>query len=100
VGEGQHRDRRLVRVARALPKDRAPALAPKNIHVAHLIIDGAIDSAAIHRRLSAATGTMPDRPPDRLIQTRSVAEAYWALHNQPHDGWTHELDIRPYVEQW
>jgi hypothetical protein len=37
---------------------------------------------------------------DSLIQTRSVAEAYWALHNQPHDGWTHELDIRPYVEQW
>jgi len=78
----------------------ARELAPKNIHVAHLIIDGAIDSEAIHRRLSAATGTIPARPPDSLIQTRSVAEAYWALHNQPRDGWTHELDIRPYVERW
>lgn len=85
---------------RALAQSMARELAPKNIHVAHLIIDGAIDSAAIHRRLRAATGTMPDRPPDSLIQTRSVAEAYWALHNQSRDGWTHELDIRPYVEGW
>jgi NAD(P)-dependent dehydrogenase (short-subunit alcohol dehydrogenase family) len=75
-------------------------LAPKNIHVAHLIIDGAIDSEAIHRRLSAATGTMPDLPPDGLLQTSSVAEAYWALHNQSRDAWTHELDLRPYVERW
>ena len=67
---------------------------------AHLIIDGAIDSEAIHRRLSAATGIMPERPPDSLIQTSSVAEAYWALHNQSRDGWTHELDLRPYNEPW
>jgi NAD(P)-dependent dehydrogenase (short-subunit alcohol dehydrogenase family) len=85
---------------RALAQSMARELAPKHIHVAHLIIDGAIDSDAIHRRLSAATGTMPDLPPDSLIQTRSVAEAYWALHNQPRDGWTHELDLRPYCERW
>jgi hypothetical protein len=35
-----------------------------------------------------------------LIQTSSVAEAYWALHNQSRDGWTHELDLRPYSERW
>jgi len=85
---------------RALAQSIARELALKNIHVAHLIIDGAIDSAAIHRRLSAADGTMPERPPDSLIRTSSVAEAYWALHNQSRDGWTHELDIRPYVERW
>jgi NAD(P)-dependent dehydrogenase (short-subunit alcohol dehydrogenase family) len=85
---------------RALAQSMARELAPKNIHVAHLIIDGAIDSEAIHRRLGAATGTLPDMLPDSLIQTRSVAEAYWALHNQSRDGWTHELDIRPYVERW
>jgi hypothetical protein len=43
---------------------------------------------------------MPDLAPDSLIQTNSVAEAYWALHNQSRDGWTHELDIRPYRERW
>ena len=85
---------------RALAQSMARELAPKNIHVAHLIIDGAIDSEAIHRRLSAATGTMPDLAADSLIQTRSVAEAYWMLHNQSRDGWTHELDIRPYSERW
>ena len=85
---------------RALAQSMARELAPNNIHVAHLIIDGAIDSEAIHRRLSAATGTMPDLPADSLIQTSSVADAYWALHNQWRDGWTHELDIRPCSERW
>ena len=85
---------------RAVAQSMARELAPKNIHVAHLVIDGAIDSEAIHRRLSAATGTMPDFAPDSLTQTSSVAEAYWALHNQARDGWTHELDIRPYSERW
>ena len=84
---------------RAVAQSMARELAPKNVHVAHLIIDGAIDSEAIHRRLSAATGAMPDLAPDSLIQTNSVAEAYWALHNQSRDGWTHELDIRPYRER-
>ena len=84
---------------RGVAQSTARELAPKNIHVAHLIIDGAIDSEAIHRRLSA-TGTMTDLPPDGLIQTRSVAEAYWTLHNQSRDGWTHELDLRPYSERW
>jgi NAD(P)-dependent dehydrogenase (short-subunit alcohol dehydrogenase family) len=85
---------------RAVAQSMARELAPRNIHVAHLIIDGAIDSEAIHRRLSAATGTMPEITPDSLIQTSSVAEAYWALHNQSRDGWTHELDLRPYSERW
>ena len=85
---------------RAVAQSMARELAPKNIHVAHLIIDGAVDSEAIHGRLSGPTGTMPELPPDSLIQTSSVAEAYWALHNQLRDGWTHELDLRPYSEQW
>jgi hypothetical protein len=85
---------------RAVAQSMARELAPKNVHVAHLIIDGAIDSEAIHRRLSAATGSMPDLAPDSLIRTSSIAEAYWALHNQSRDGWTHELDLRPYSERW
>jgi NAD(P)-dependent dehydrogenase (short-subunit alcohol dehydrogenase family) len=85
---------------RAVAQSMARELAPRNIHVAHLIIDGAIDSEAIHKRLSAATGAMPDLAPDSLIQTSSVAEAYWTLHNQSRDGWTHELDLRPYSERW
>jgi NAD(P)-dependent dehydrogenase (short-subunit alcohol dehydrogenase family) len=85
---------------RAVAQSMAREFAPKNIHVAHLIIDGAIDSEAIRRRFSAATGSMPDLAPDSLIQTSSIAEAYWTLHNQSPDGWTHELDIRPNSERW
>jgi NAD(P)-dependent dehydrogenase (short-subunit alcohol dehydrogenase family) len=85
---------------RAVAQSMARELGPKNIHVAHLIIDGGIDSEAIHRRLSAATGAMPELAPDALIQTSSVAEAYWMLHCQARDGWTHELDLRAYVERW
>jgi NAD(P)-dependent dehydrogenase (short-subunit alcohol dehydrogenase family) len=85
---------------RGVAQSMARELAPKHIQVAHVIIDGAIDSEAIHRRPSAATGKMPDLPPGGLIQTRSVAEAYWILHNQPRDGWTHELDPRRYSERW
>ena len=85
---------------RAVAQSMARELARKNIHVAHLIIDGAIDSEAIHRRLSAATGAMPDLAPDNRIQTSSIAEAHWVLHTQSRDSWTHELDLRSYSERW
>ncbi len=38
--------------------------------------------------------------PDQLMEPESVANAYWYLHSQPRDGWTHELDLRPYGETW
>jgi NAD(P)-dependent dehydrogenase (short-subunit alcohol dehydrogenase family) len=85
---------------RAIAQSMARELGPHNIHVAHLVIDGAVDSEAIHRRLSTAGGTKPELPTDGLIQTSTVAEAYWMLHRQPRDGWTHELDLRPYIERW
>ena len=37
---------------------------------------------------------------DSLTKTISIAEAYWFLHGQSRDGWTHELDLRPFVEKW
>lgn len=85
---------------RAVAQSMARELGPHNIHVAHLVIDGGLDSEAIHRRRAAAGETPEDLATDALIQTTSVAEAYWMLHHQPRDGWTHELDLRPYVERW
>jgi hypothetical protein len=78
----------------------ARELGPRNIHVAHLVIDGGIDSPAIHERMRARGADPGKLPPDSLIQTRPVAEAYWQLHCQPRDGWTHELDLRPFAERW
>jgi NAD(P)-dependent dehydrogenase (short-subunit alcohol dehydrogenase family) len=86
---------------RAVAQAMARELGPKNIHVAHLLIDAGVDSPAIHQRMKAATGVdASDIPPDSLTRTSSIAEAYWFVHQQSRDGWSHELDLRPSVEKW
>jgi NAD(P)-dependent dehydrogenase (short-subunit alcohol dehydrogenase family) len=86
---------------RAIAQAMARELGPKNIHVVHLLIDAGVDSAAIHQRMKAASGIdAKDIPPDSLTKTKSIAEAYWFAHHQARDGWTHELDLRPFVEKW
>src|SRR5712675_949707 len=81
---------------RAVAQAMARELGSKNIHVVHLIIDAGVDSAAIHARLKAASGIeAKDIAPDSLTKTDSIAEAYWFVHQQAKDGWTHELDLRP-----
>jgi NAD(P)-dependent dehydrogenase (short-subunit alcohol dehydrogenase family) len=86
---------------RAVAQAMARELGPKNVHVVHLLIDAGIDSEAIHRRMKAATGIEAnDIPADILTKTSSIAEAYWFVHHQSKDGWTHELDLRPAGETW
>lgn len=86
---------------RAVAQAMARELGPKNIHVAHLLLDAAVDSEAIHQRMKAATGIdVTDIPPDSLTRTSSIADVFWFLHHQSKDGWSHELDLRPSVETW
>jgi NAD(P)-dependent dehydrogenase (short-subunit alcohol dehydrogenase family) len=86
---------------RAVAQAMARELGPKNIHVAHLVIDAGVDSAAIHARMKAASGIdAKEIPPDSLTRTSSIADAFWFAHAQTKDGWTHELDLRPSVEKW
>jgi NAD(P)-dependent dehydrogenase (short-subunit alcohol dehydrogenase family) len=86
---------------RAVAQSMARELGPKNIHVVHLILDGAVNSTAIHKRLKAQSGIEPSQiQADSLAETSSVAEAYWFAHMQTRDAWTHELDLRPSVEPW
>ena len=85
---------------RGLAQSMARELGPKNIHVAHLVIDAGVNTEFVRDRLRQA-GENPDcLPPDTLMSPSSIAEAYWNLHHQQRDGWTHELDIRPYAETW
>jgi len=85
---------------RAVAQSMARELGPKNIHVAHLVIDSGVDTAFVRERVKAS-GRDPDTlPPDTLMEPGSIADAYWYLHSQPRDGWTHELDIRPYAEKF
>jgi NAD(P)-dependent dehydrogenase (short-subunit alcohol dehydrogenase family) len=87
---------------RAVAQSMARELGPKNIHVAHLIIDSGVDTAFVRGRIAAARGAeaAENLPPDTLMEPTSIGAAYWALHQQSRDAWTFELDLRPYGEKW
>lgn len=78
---------------RALAQSMARELGPKGIHVAHVIIDGGIESER-HRDAAA------ERGPASVLSPASIAETYYQLHRQPRDAWTHEIDLRPWVEKF
>ena len=85
---------------RAVAQSMARELGPKNIHVAHLIIDSGVDTAFVRERIKAGGRNPDELPKDTLMEPDSIADAYWYVHSQSRDGWTHELDIRPYAEKW
>lgn len=85
---------------RGMVQSMARELGPKNIHIAHLIIDAGVDTAFVRDRIKAAGHDPETMPPDTLMDPNSVAEAYWMLHHQTRDGWTHEMDLRPFGETW
>ncbi|HEY6965998.1 MAG TPA: SDR family NAD(P)-dependent oxidoreductase [Burkholderiales bacterium] len=82
---------------RALAQSLARELGPEGIHVAHVVIDGAIDTPFIR-----------DNFPERyqlkdqagILDPEAIAENYWRLHQQARSAWTHELDLRPWIEPW
>lgn len=82
---------------RALAQSMARELGPMNIHVAHVVVDGAIDTDFIRTQF-------PDRyalkDKDGILDPEHIAENYWYLHTQPRDAWTFELDLRPWNERW
>ena len=85
---------------RALAQSMARELGPENIHVAHLVIDSGVDTAFVRERLAQAGEDVDNLPPDTLMDPASVGEAYWMLHHQSRDGWSFELDMRPFGEKW
>ncbi|MEZ4299585.1 MAG: SDR family NAD(P)-dependent oxidoreductase [Polyangiaceae bacterium] len=78
---------------RALAQSLARELHPKGVHVAHVIIDGQIDSERVRQMA-------PGRSPSELLSPDAIAESYWHLHAQPRTTWTHELDLRPNAEKF
>jgi NAD(P)-dependent dehydrogenase (short-subunit alcohol dehydrogenase family) len=80
---------------RALAQSMARELGPQGIHVAHTVIDGAIDTEFIR-------STFPERyalkERDGILNPEAISEAYWQLHLQHRSAWTHELDLRPWLE--
>ncbi len=82
---------------RALAQSMARELGPQSIHVGHVIIDGGIDTAFIKERFP---GRYALKDQDGILNPDHIAENYWALHSQPRDAWTFELDVRPWMEKW
>ncbi len=82
---------------RALAQSMARELGPRGIHVGHVVVDGAIDTAFIR-------DTFPDlyarKDQDGILDPEHIADNYWHLHAQPRDAWTFELDLRPWQEKW
>ena len=80
---------------RAVAQGLAREFAPQGVHVAHVVIDGAIQG-------EYATANFPDyvrsKGPDGLLAVDAIADAYWGLHRQARSAWTHELDLRPFKE--
>ena len=78
---------------RGMAESMARELGPAGVHVAHVVIDGQIDTPAMRER-------SPDRDPETLLDPEAIAAAYWHLVEQDRSAWTLELDLRPHVEEF
>ncbi|MDE2567041.1 MAG: SDR family oxidoreductase [Burkholderiales bacterium] len=82
---------------RALAQSMARELWPRGIHVAHVVVDGAIDTEFIR-------SNFPERyalkAQGGIVDPAHIADAYWQIHQQPRDAWTHETELRPWIETW
>ena len=78
---------------RALAQSMAREFWPQGVHVAHVIIDGQINTPRVRERYS-------DREEHTMLSPDSIAETYWQLHSQDPTAWTLELDLRPAVERF
>jgi NAD(P)-dependent dehydrogenase (short-subunit alcohol dehydrogenase family) len=82
---------------RAVAQSMAREFGPQGIHVATVIVDGAIDMPAIHQRFG---DRIKDLPPDGLLNPDAIAQTYFQLHQQQRSAWSLEVDVRPYCEKF
>jgi NAD(P)-dependent dehydrogenase (short-subunit alcohol dehydrogenase family) len=76
---------------RGLAESMARELQPRNIHVAHFVIDGSISKGTGDDRAK-------ERGEDALLVSSAIAETYLHIHRQPRSAWTFEVALRPWVE--
>jgi NAD(P)-dependent dehydrogenase (short-subunit alcohol dehydrogenase family) len=82
---------------RQVAQSMARELGPKNIHVAHVVVDGMIDNRRTRERMAERARELPA---DGMLATDAIAELFWQLHAQPRSAWTFEADLRPYAERF
>jgi len=94
---------------RALAQGMAREFAPRGVHVAHVIVDGAVDSpllrSYIQGQLAKPASQSKVEPllpgasvHDRFLQPAAVANEYFHLHEQHISAWSQEIDLRPHTE--
>ena len=76
----------------------ARELGPQGIHAAHVVIDRLIDTSWVHENFPQAAAEKAKI--DGLLKPDDIAENYFHLYKQPRNAWTHEMDLRPWVEKW
>ncbi|HEY4975097.1 MAG TPA: SDR family NAD(P)-dependent oxidoreductase [Steroidobacteraceae bacterium] len=82
---------------RMIAQSLAREFGPQGIHVAHVIIDGAIDGERIRTVIADAEQRFGT---DGMLHPDRIAEAYLMLHRQQRSAWTQELDLRPFCESF
>jgi NAD(P)-dependent dehydrogenase (short-subunit alcohol dehydrogenase family) len=82
---------------RAVAQSMARELGPEGIHVAHVVIDGAVDGVFIRSNRDNVDDLVAQ---DAILKPEDIAASFVALHRQPRSAWTHELDLRPWRESW
>jgi NAD(P)-dependent dehydrogenase (short-subunit alcohol dehydrogenase family) len=82
---------------RAIAQSAARELAPRGIHVAHVVVDGAIDGVFTRSNRPDAESLLSE---DRILKPDEIAANFVWLHGQQRSAWTHELDLRPWAERW
>ena len=82
---------------RALAQSMARELGPQNIHVAHVVIDAAVDTQWIMDNFAGAAEL---KKKDGIVIPDDLADNYVMLYDQPRSAWTFELDVRPWIERW
>jgi NAD(P)-dependent dehydrogenase (short-subunit alcohol dehydrogenase family) len=82
---------------RMVAQSMARELGPKGIHVGHVVVDGAIDTAFIRENFPARYA-LKER--EGILDPDHIADIYWMLHAQPRDAWSFEIDVRPWIESW
>lgn len=74
---------------RGLAQSMARELAPQNVHVAHVVIDGAVRGSH-----------PPAETPDSQLDPGAIAQTMWQLVQQPRSAWSWEIELRPWVERF
>lgn len=82
---------------RNLVQALAREFGPQGVHVAHVVIDGIVDGDIVRDRFGQYLEQLGE---DGALQPDAIADAFWMLHTQHRSAWTHEIDLRPYKENW